>query len=185
MSQVYLPSVSGGSSPTFTNVTATGQFLAANGSATVPSYSFSNSTNSGIYFVPNEVDITVMGSQSLRVGASAVITVTQLQLEAGLDIISGGMSWTYTATATSLALNNTEIIIGVTSTAAARTITLPNTGLVAGQRFVVKDESGAAATNNITISGNGANIDGAATKLISTNYGSVDLYFNGTNWFTI
>jgi hypothetical protein len=62
---------------------------------------------------------------------------------------------------------------------------MPNAGLVAGQRWTIKDEAGTAGSvNNITISGNGANIDGSATYLISNNYGCVDIYTDGTNFFT-
>jgi hypothetical protein len=76
-------------------------------------------------------------------------------------------------------------IYAVTSTASARTITISTADITAGRQFIVKDESGAAGTNNITIGTAGAeNIDGAATAVISTNYGSVSIYSDGTNLFT-
>lgn len=78
--------------------------------------------------------------------------------------------------------------IAVTSTAAPRTITLPAaSGVPAGRTITVKDESGAAGTNNITVSRAGADtIDGATTKVISANYGSVTLYSDGVSkWFTV
>lgn len=91
----------------------------------------------------------------------------------------------YVATAISYQVLNTDAIIGVTSTAAARTITMPASSLVTGQRWTIKDESGAASGFNITVAGNGKNIDGAANYVISTNYGSVDLYYSGSNFFVI
>jgi len=94
-----------------------------------------------------------------------------------------GIVGPYTATPASYQVLATDYTIGVTSTAAARTITMPNSGIAQGQSWVIKDESGGAATNNITISGNGFNIDGAATFVISTNYGSVDIYWNGSAYF--
>jgi hypothetical protein len=52
-----------------------------------------------------------------------------------------------------------------------------------GTVFIVKDISGAAFTNNITVTATGgALIDGAASALINTNYGSITLVFNGTQW---
>lgn len=80
-----------------------------------------------------------------------------------------------------------EVLIAVTSTAAPRTITLQTADITAGTRlFFIKDESGGAGTNNITIATQGAEtIDGAATLVISTNYGAARLYSNGTNLFTI
>lgn len=52
-----------------------------------------------------------------------------------------------------------------------------------GTVFVVKDISGLAATNPITVSATGGTlIDGSATALINTNYGSLTFIFNGTEW---
>jgi hypothetical protein len=48
-----------------------------------------------------------------------------------------------------------------------------------GQRIIIKDESGAAATNHITITANGTDkIDGQSSVTISTNYGVVHLIWN-------
>ena len=75
-------------------------------------------------------------------------------------------------------------IIGVTDTAAARTITLSSFDNKEGNVIIVKDESGGAATNNITVDTEGAEtIDGAASQVINANYGVLRLYSNGTNWF--
>jgi len=76
-------------------------------------------------------------------------------------------------------------IIGV-NRAGIVTITLPTAQLRPGRIYTVKDESGAAATNNITVATEGAEtIDGSATDTISTNYGAKDYYSDGTNWFTV
>lgn len=79
-----------------------------------------------------------------------------------------------------------DVYIGVTSTAADRTVTLPAAAACGnGKVFIIKDESGAANTDNITVDANAAEtIDGAATKVISTAYGSTRLICNGSNWFT-
>lgn len=76
--------------------------------------------------------------------------------------------------------------VGVTDTAAARTITLPANTL-AEHRIVIKDESGGAGTNNIIIDGAGSEtIDGALTNTIATNYGSRHLVSNGAGaWFVV
>jgi hypothetical protein len=48
-----------------------------------------------------------------------------------------------------------------------------------GQRIIIKDESGAAGTNHITITANGTDkIDGQSTVIISTNFGVVHLIWN-------
>ncbi len=71
-------------------------------------------------------------------------------------------------------------------TTAARTITLPASP-VDGQVFHIKDKSGSALTNNITIAGNGNNIDGAGTASINTDYGSLYIVYSSTEdaWFSL
>ena len=51
-----------------------------------------------------------------------------------------------------------------------------------GRTYRIKDISGAAALNNITITPAAGNIDGAASYVINTNYGSVDVVYSGTEW---
>jgi hypothetical protein len=77
----------------------------------------------------------------------------------------------------------TDAYIGVNNPGAV-TLTLPSGSSVTnGKFFVVKDESGAAATNNITIIGNGTDkIDGQANVIINTNYGIVRLLWNTNLW---
>lgn len=50
------------------------------------------------------------------------------------------------------------------------------------KEYTVKDKSGAASTFPITVKGNGKLIDGLSTLLISSNYGSVDFIYDGTDW---
>ncbi len=55
-----------------------------------------------------------------------------------------------------------------------------------GRILVIKDASGAAATNNITITPASGTIDGASTLVINTNYGAYTLIDNASgNWSTI
>jgi len=103
----------------------------------------------------------------------------------GLDL-AGSLGLTRRAVSADTNSADTDVIIAVTSTAAARTITLRTADTVGRRTYIIKDESGGAAANNITVATEGAQlIDGAATYVIATNYGSVTLYSNGSNWFTI
>jgi parallel beta-helix repeat protein len=93
-----------------------------------------------------------------------------------------------TATATDYTVLFTDDVISVTSTASARTITLPTPSAVPGRTYIVKDESGGAATHSITVKSASGNIDGTAGSTgipITTNYGSMRVYSNGSNYFTI
>jgi hypothetical protein len=69
----------------------------------------------------------------------------------------------------------------IDTSAVAVTIILPLIP-VRGDIYQVKDRTGNAGTNTITVSGNGINIDGVGSYSITTNYGKVTLVFNGTTW---
>lgn len=105
----------------------------------------------------------------------------------GIDKLTLSSAINFDRTSTAVGINSAgETIIGVTSTAAPRAIVLDSDDVVDGRVIWVKDESGGAATNNITVSTEGAEtIDGAATFVISTNYGVMGFYSDGSNWFTI
>ncbi len=55
----------------------------------------------------------------------------------------------------------------------------------AATTFIVKDLNGTAGSSNITINGNGNNIDGASTYVISANYESITIAYTGTEWSII
>lgn len=78
-------------------------------------------------------------------------------------------------------LTPNDMFVGFNLTTAV-TATLPASPQD-GQWYTIKDVSANAATNNITINGNGKNIVGgtsAATFVINTNGGSAELTFSGT-----
>jgi hypothetical protein len=78
----------------------------------------------------------------------------------------------------------TDYLIGVSNTGSATTIWLSTADVASGRTIIVKDESGDANTNNITVATQASeNIDGAATYVINANYESVMIYSDGTNWF--
>lgn len=79
-----------------------------------------------------------------------------------------------------------DYLISYSSLSTGRTITLYASSGMTGRVLVVKDETGSAATNNITIDGNASEtIDGATTYVLNRNYGSITIYCNGSNWFII
>lgn len=89
-----------------------------------------------------------------------------------------------TDTAVSYSAKSSDSIVAVTDTSAARTITLPNAATVGkGRTITVKDTSGGAGTNNVTLSvSGGGTIDGSASQKINVNYGAYKLYSDGANW---
>lgn len=54
-----------------------------------------------------------------------------------------------------------------------------------GTVFVVKDTSGLAFTNPITVTAVGSTIDGAASYVLNTNFGSVTFVRTSTEWSVI
>lgn len=69
----------------------------------------------------------------------------------------------------------------VVNTSSARTINLMHPAQ-AGFKVIIKDGTGMANANAITIQGNGSTIDSASEYVIADTYGSVVLIFNGTEW---
>ena len=88
-------------------------------------------------------------------------------------------------TSTPYTIQSTDEYIGV-NVAGAATILLPSTLPTTGLFFNIKDESGNAKTNNITLSGAGSTIDGQSTYVLNYNYQAVTIvYSSSNNWFII
>ena len=89
--------------------------------------------------------------------------------------------------AASVTLTRDHYYMGITSTAATRTVTLPAVAdVAAGKTYIIKDESGAAGTNNIIVQANAAElIDSSNTYIISSNYAAVGIVCTGTKWSVI
>lgn len=71
--------------------------------------------------------------------------------------------------------------------AGAVTLTLPAVAdMQVGQRLYIKDESGAASVNNITIETAGSEtLNGSTNGRMENDYEQWCLYTNGTDWFTL
>jgi hypothetical protein len=105
----------------------------------------------------------------------------------GVFQADAGFGGKRTATATDYSVLKTDVFVAVTSTASARVMTLPAANTFkAGQVVIIKDESGGAATNNVSVARAGSDtIDGATSVSITANYGVVRLYSNGSDkWFS-
>lgn len=99
--------------------------------------------------------------------------------------LTGAIDFFTAGTAASVSSANQQYI-GVTSTASARTITISTTDEVDGRLLTIKDESGAASVNNISIiTQSGSLIEGASTIYIFANFGSVTLLFRNSGWHIV
>lgn len=87
--------------------------------------------------------------------------------------------------ATNYVVLDDDVIINISDTSVARSVTLPTPSINnVGKFFVIKDTSGGALTNNITITPASGTIDNAANYKIESSYGSVVLYSDGSNYFS-
>jgi len=101
-----------------------------------------------------------------------------------IDLL-GGINFQRRSTAVDLVMDTGGVIdffVAVIDTTAPRTITLP--AATDGRAVVIKDQSGGAAGNAITVLPPAGTIDGAASLPINTNYGVLRCYSDGANWFT-
>lgn len=120
---------------------------------------------------------------NLRVSADGG-TGADINFDGGVK--TGGLTVGYVMADNSdyTALVDDYFIVADTNTSAL-TITLPTAADNAGKMYIVHDEGGNAATNNITIATEGSEtINGSSTITLSSNDGTERLYNNGTNWFT-
>jgi hypothetical protein len=84
---------------------------------------------------------------------------------------------------TALSTSGNIVYISLT---APRTVNLPDATHLRGKTIVIKDGAGTAGTNNITLDGNGSQtIDGALTKALNVNYGTIRIQSDGANWITL
>ena len=121
---------------------------------------------------------SVMSSSTEQFGVDSINNVTS---------INTGIVLNRVTTVTNYNIEKSNYIIGVDSTSNSVTVTLPDAStLSSGHAFIVKDEGGAAFTNNITISASGSQkINDSNTAVLQVPYSSIQLYCNGTNKFFI
>lgn len=143
--------------------------------SSTPSIPTSFNGNTGTA-VPAANILNIVGSGNLATSASGnTVTITESQSQIATN---------YTAVATTpYVVVATDYYISVSTTGGARTIQLPNAP-TQYRLFVVKDRTGNAAANNISITtvGGAVLIDGVTTYTLNQSYEAVDILFNGTSY---
>jgi hypothetical protein len=126
-------------------------------------------------------------SSNLKGSSSSSAVATDITLGPGLNMNASSLTvqMTIVQTATNYLVTIGNSIIEVTNTSSSRTITLPSPAVTnTGQRIIVKDTSGGAGINGIVVNTVSGTIDGQASLTISVNYGSIEIYSDGTNWYS-
>ena len=100
---------------------------------------------------------------------------------ASQTVVLSTLGNTVTGQGTNYGAQITDYYIGCS---AGISVSLPNGAtLTAGKQYVIKDESGNAAVNHITIQPYSGNlIDGQTSLVLVISYGAVTLYWTGANW---
>lgn len=142
--------------------------------------------NSGETVVYRAGDATAnSGTHRFQVYNSTPVAATAFEVTDNIVNVSTGLSLARASTAVTADFPLKTNIFGVTDTSSARTITLQSADLIDGKIVIIKDESDAAGTNNITIDTEGAEtIDGVSSLTITVDSGVFRAYSDGSNWFT-
>ena len=160
----------------FANFTSGGLFRGPTGTAGAPTFSFTQDGSTGFYR-PSGVANTVRFSTAAN---------DRMQIDTNRTTFMHGMQFKRTAATLNYTIATNDYLIAYTALAAPRTVTLPTAVGVENQQYIIKDESGNAGTNNITVATTSSQtIDGASTKVINSNYGSYTFYSDGANWFVL
>ncbi len=141
--------------------------------------------NAGNSYATSETGNIILGDVTGTVGESHIMrlgdpSITKAFVAGVLNTSAGRVVKITTPGAYPYTTLITDYVILVDSSS-ARTI-VPLASPVTGTTYRIKDNVGSAATNTITITPSGKNIDGAASTTITTNYGSIDITYNGTEW---
>lgn len=106
----------------------------------------------------------------------------------GSRAMTGGLKVKHAEKSASYTLTSSDYIVGVTSVAGSKTMTLPSASSEgAGKMFMIKDQSGSAsASNYIRVAApSGQTLDGQSYYDIKVPYESVSVVSNGSHWFII
>lgn len=160
------------------------------GSSTATASLHINKTSTGAAnTAPFKIDpgtlLTTPESGAIETDGSALYWTDNTGSRKNLTAGGGGGSSdiiTRTPVTSSYTATSSDYVLGVTASAAL-TITLPASPTT-GKLYVIKDEGGNCATNNITVTST-ANIDGASTFVMNNSYGSLTVYFSGTTYFVM
>jgi hypothetical protein len=160
-------------------LTAASPFLIADVAINTIGYGFTNNPTTGwgnnnnptLYGYSNGVNVIQLGFNNIYSPLSQ-------------NQFTGGMTFNYNNKSGSYLLTMTDYAVFFDTAGGPYTATLPAAPNY-GQQVVIKDSTGHAGTNNLTVSGNGNNIDSAATFVINTNYGWATFIFNSSTWSLI
>jgi len=131
----------------------------------------------------DQLSLVAGGVEGIRISEDTLVVIDLK----GTMVTHGSMInavTTVNAATYDLLISDHILNITYTSTGAVTSLTLPTAQVYSGRNLIIKDAAGNASTYNITIDTEGSEkIDGADTAVINTDYESISLYCDGSNWF--
>jgi hypothetical protein len=124
-----------------------------------------------------KTDGSLVVGQKLTIGAAGTPSALH---------VGGSQSVERTAVSADYLVTDNDYYVGVTDTAADRTIRLPSASGRTGRVYVIKDESGRAGAHPISVKAQpGETVDGAEALTVGANYGVLRVISDGKNWLGI
>lgn len=166
------------------NRVVNGYFVAGNGDAVDPTYTFASDNATGIFRPATGIMGFSTGStERMRIDASGRVGVGTTSPNSVLHV-AGPVSTAFATKTASYTIGASDSVIAGNATGGAFTVTLPTAVGIAGRQYTIKkiDSSG----NAVTVDGAGSEtIDGAATVALTTQWARTTIVSNGTNWLII
>lgn len=122
---------------------------------------------------------TTAGNVLMQVGGTTTASAVPNKF-----VFNRGRRRNVTTVTTTYQVLTSDDLIAITTLAAAYVISLPATPTV-GDMYEIKDTTGIAGVNVVTVSGNGSNIDGVASFLINQPYQAVSFVYVNGQWSVV
>ena len=165
---------------TDTEVTSSRSILEINGSASTPSFSFTNNTNMGLYRSGADIlGIATGGVNRILVNNTQTIVATDFNFNKGLK------KNVTTNASTTLTLSDIHSIVELSNTGVV-TVTLPDLASNIGREYIIIKIATGTNAVNVTTAGADTIDNGLVTNIALVNqYDKVILIAGSTQWYTI
>jgi hypothetical protein len=124
----------------------------------------------------NVADISAVQDRTVLARQGGLLAFTPVCAVLGLAVNVTAVTTTYTAIAT-------DYLVTADATGGAFTVTLPALAGMLGRVVIVKKID--ASANTVTVDGGAANIDGAATRALATQYAAIWVLAGTSEWHVL
>lgn len=178
------PLVIGNTGITIGNTYITESGLTVNGVTLAPTY-VQPGTNITTGGTPSRPVVSVVSSPSFTSVSATTFYSGSTNVS---HLISGRFNHPYRGIGSDYAIDGAaDCVVGCNVKAAPITVTLPKATSTANWYYIIKDVSGFAATNNVTVAAQSPDLilnltTGSTSVILSANGASITVHNNGTNW---